>query len=262
VFRGLYNDIHNWNEQGPSLHWSVLAPWIDSHPSEVLWLTEFANRGGDPIPPASFDDLHNLYSLQRVNDILMANNFQGEYFGMDRRSFRVSMAEYVEFFVALGMRVVDAPEFSPVVHEIFEVLVDPNDDCPIGVLEQKWPLLMLGNMVFSRAGVVVLGGANHIAKDAAEGSTMYWAFCRNNRPTMDLSVGWGSNSQWRTSFRRDYLIDNYAYLNVDGKEIAERIDDLPEERALELLSHRCLIRSTLDADHEFWPYHDRATIAQ
>ncbi len=261
MFRGLYDEIHGWNEQGASLYWSVLLPWIERHQSEVAWLAEFANRIGNPIPPASTDELQNLYSLQRVNEVLTAHNFQGEHPGMDERRFRISMTDYVEFFSALGFRVVEVTDFAPLFHEIFEVIPDNDIDCAIGILEQQWPLLMLGSMVFARAGVVVVGGANHVVKQIAETSTMFWAFRRNNRPTMDLSVGWGSNSQWRTSFRRDYVIDTYAYFNVDSRGNSERLDHLTPEQVSEVLMHRCLIRSAVAGDDELWPYDDKATSA-
>ena len=60
--------------------------------------------------------------------------------------------------------------------------------------------------MFSRAGVAVCGGKDYIQPEIAMSSTIYWAFRRKYRPYSDLSHGWGSNSQWRTSFRRDYRI--------------------------------------------------------
>jgi hypothetical protein len=127
---------------------------------------------------------------------------------------------------------------------------------------EHWPALMLGDMMFSRAGVAVTGGRAHIRKEIAETSTMYWAFRRRNRRIYDLSVGWGSNSQWRTSFRRDYRIARSLYFNVDDapNDLAQPSppaspDDPPLPARLELLLHRCFI--TLPDPEEYcFPFND------
>ena len=116
----------------------------------------------------------------------------------------------------------------------------------------------------------------------AEQSTLYWAHRRLQRPTDDLSVGWGHNSQWRTAFRRDYADDEHYYFNVDGdmdiggpvprwNTAASRArwdgrdpghdpaHPLPLEARRELLVHRCFVRSTPpDVDH--FPYKDTLTV--
>jgi hypothetical protein len=102
---------------------------------------------------------------------------------------------------------------------------------------------------------------------------MYWAYTRRNRPAADLSHGWGSNSQWATDFRRDYVTaDAYVY-NVDGTinlgkdrrfvdvhPIGDR-DEIDEADApyntrpvlIELLTHRCFTVTPGRASGEF-PY--------
>jgi hypothetical protein len=121
---------------------------------------------------------------------------------------------------------------------------------------------LLGDMVFSRAGVRVSGGRRFIRKDVAESSTLYWAFRRKNRPSQDLSHGWGSNSQWRTRFRRDYRLGEEFHYNVDGKHdlaapepAAEDRDGLAREERIELLTNRCFIR-TVKPHSDLWPYDD------
>lgn len=62
---------------------------------------------------------------------------------------------------------------------------------------------------------------------------------------MDLSQGWGSNSQWRTGFRLDYRTpagDRHP-ANL-GHE--ERLLTSGERR--ELLRHRCVLRAPEAAD--------------
>ena len=94
-------------------------------------------------------------------------------------------------------------------------------------------------------------------KEVAERSTLYWAFARNNRPTEDLSNGWGSNSQWRTSFRRDYELDGTLYYNVDAKDSPGAFDpELDDAERLELLRHRCFVTCTKRSDDRL-PWHFR-----
>ena len=84
-----------------------------------------------------------------------------------------------------------------------------------------------------------------------------------NRACQDLSVGWGSNSQWRTDFRRDYHAGTDFYFNVDGTNDLRRPlsepdrDGLTRGERIELLTHRCFI--TVDKDkplNDLWPYDD------
>ena len=75
---------------------------------------------------------------------------------------------------------------------------------------------MVGSLLLKRAGVTVLAGAHRIDSTVAATSTLYWAWRRQARPTMDLSGGWGSASQWATSFRRDYVLGAELHYNVDA----------------------------------------------
>jgi hypothetical protein len=60
------------------------------------------------------------------------------------------------------------------------------------------------------------GGAHHLDPVHAATSTLHWAWARRHRPVEDLSHGWGSNSQWDTDFRRDYLLPDQLLCNVDA----------------------------------------------
>ena len=91
---------------------------------------------------------------------------------------------------------------------------------------------------------------------------MYWACQRRNRPHRDLSDGWGSNSWWRTSFRRDYQLGGMLYFNADGRNDLSAPpsgeadgDELTAEERIELLTNRCFIRTTKPHD-DLWPYDD------
>ncbi|MEV4706843.1 hypothetical protein [Actinoplanes sp. NPDC049316] len=83
-------------------------------------------------------------------------------------------------------------------------------------------------------------------------SPLYWASWRRYRPAVDLSHGWGSNSRWRTSFRRDYrLTDRLAY-NVDAAldPQQEHPGGMPFNRDVDLLRYRCA--TLIDHDEEQW----------
>jgi hypothetical protein len=96
---------------------------------------------------------------------------------------------------------------------------------------------MLGDLMIIRSGRGIAPRPG-IVKELAEQSTMYWTWRRKHRPVEDMSHGWGSNSQWRTRFRRDYLIGGHVYYNVDAKERAT------DPESIELVRHRCYVQST------------------
>lgn len=158
----------------------------------------------------------------------------------------------------------ESHSFRDLFYEV-NVQVHPadSDDEPIGGLETLWPGLMFGDMVFSRSGVKVLGGGRHVVKEVAESSTLYFAYHRRNRRTEDLSLGWGSNSQWRTSIRRDYECDGKRIYNLDGYRLlgvspppAESDDDLTLAERIELCRHRCFV-TTRKPHADRHPYNDR-----
>jgi hypothetical protein len=157
-----------------------------------------------------------------------------------------------------------ALEFSPANHpQIRGKTQSKEDEEPIGVLGHLWPGLMLGDMLFSRSGVEVIGGRKNVVKDIAEQSTLYFTYRRHHRRTNDLSMGWGSNSQWRTSFRRDYQSDRTWIYNADGKNLLnadtmseEDRDGLTKKERAELCKNRCFI-VTSKQDQDLWPFDDR-----
>lgn len=123
-----------------------------------------------------------------------------------------------------------------------------------------------------RAGVSAIGGRHVCSAPLAQTSTLYWAYRRKYRPYVDLSHGWGSNSQWRTSFRRDYRIDGHLYYNVDGEHdlslhkltgpcsgSGNETDSLTRQERLELLIHRCFI-TTDKPGSALWPYDDKVVL--
>ncbi len=258
-FRALYDEILAYKRH--SLFHDVLMPWTVRAQVAVADLARFQT----PVPYDRKDEesqssMWNLYALSRVNDLLLMS-FQSS--DVDAKLPTISHYEYESFFTAIGFTLADFEEFSPLHHEIIRVEQSADDNEPIQVYEQLWPELMLGQMVFSRAGVSVLGGRYHIVKEVAERSTLYFSFRRANRKTSDLSVGWGHNSQWRTSFRREYQVGNVHIYNVDGNYQLKAHgsssldeDGLTLAERIEHCRFRCFV-VTRKPDHDLWPYDDR-----
>jgi hypothetical protein len=260
-FRGLAGALDDY--EGTLAYRDVLVPWLEGDGVRAIrWLGDFGERAGRVIAPVTRDELEAFYALSRANEALLAN-FQPARPGGSWRDGPAVIAahEYAAFMTALGLEIFTAKGFSPFYHEIVTIEQDADIRAPIVVAGACWPAVMLGDMLISRAGVAVSGGSNHIRKEIAETSSLYWASRRRNRPRTDLSTGWGSNSQWGTAFRRDYRIGDMFYFNVDGKNdlrappAGEDRDGLTPEERSELLIHRCFI--TVDKPHnDLWPYDD------
>jgi hypothetical protein len=263
-YRELFDLIHDKGNR-PS-YWYVIATWIEAHPSEREWLDSFALRRGNPTPFAEVEELWRLYALSRVNDTLLLRFQQGRADSRDWPGPEISLEDYQRFAESFGLIATEAAAFSPFYHEVVEVEEARDEDQPVMLVATLWPCLLLGDMVFSRAGVRVTGGKQFISKDVAESSTLYWAFRRKNRPYHDLSQGWGSNSQWRTPLRRDYCIGQEFHYNVDGKHdlaapepTCENQDGLTRDERIELVTNRCFIKTT-KPHNDLWPYDDRLRI--
>jgi hypothetical protein len=99
------------------------------------------------------------------------------------------------------MTPIGAADFDPFFHEIVAVEQDDDPEAPVRITGTLWPGLMLGDMLFSRAGVRVRAGARHAEAGIADRSVLHEVFLRRYRATSDLSLGWGTNSQWKTDFR-------------------------------------------------------------
>ncbi|GAA2106127.1 hypothetical protein GCM10009759_43990 [Kitasatospora saccharophila] len=212
-----------------------------------------------------------FYALGRVADAL-ALDMQPPYGdGPVRDGARLALSRqgYAAFFARLGMTEVGAADgFDPFLHEIAELVPAEDPDAPIELLDVLWPGLMLGELLFTRAGVRVRAGARVAEPGWADASPVYWAHRRRGRPTVDLGQGWGSNSQWSTSHRMDFRTADGDRLNVVPRP--ERLsegrlrEELSRTEAEELLRHRCLLRRptglpelVVDSQEaaDFWPFH-------
>lgn len=246
--RELFDAIHEY--EGNRLYQDCLEPWLETNKAELkLWLDKL--RGIHNIPSASRDDLLDLYALSRINETLPVR-FQKE----DELAWpHITILEYEAFFSALGIEKVSSENFSPFYHEV--VSVTETSDNSVEVTSIVWPCLMLGNMLFSRGGVRVNAPAHLMNKALAENSTMYWAYRRENRPEADMSHGWGRNSQWSTTFRRDYLCNEKYCLNVDAKQNIFDLDFegkvLSIKEYAEIVLNRCAITCIKDTN-DLYPY--------
>jgi hypothetical protein len=255
-YRDLYDEILSY--EGDALYADRLRPWLARNDGERRWLDGVRARRGHPVPPVQPEESCRLYALSRIVDLLQLS-FAPPAPEPAWTIARVGRDEYARFMDALGLEAVERPGFHPFFHEV--VTVDPlaDDDAPPEVAELCWPCYALGPLLVTRAGCRVRAGRLHLRKEVAERSTLYWAFARNHRKTDDLSRGWGSNSQWRTSFRRDYALDGRLWYNVDApRHPGGPAAELDATERAELLRHRCLVTSTRPIDDP-WPYRLRAT---
>lgn len=259
-FRHFYRLILDY--EGDRLYQDVLSPREDEFRAAISGLSAFRRVDGPAIEEDALRvGLWSLYALGRINDYLLLPLQGDERGGWDGPA--ISRDQYLDFFVAPGFSPYSSDSFSPFRHEIVRVQTSESEDHPIRVAGTIWPGFMFGEMLFSRSGVSVCGGTALVSKRVAEGSTMYFTHRRLHRRADDLSKGWGSNSQWRTAFRRDYEHRGRWLYNADGTHLlglhatagGDR-DGLTAEERIELCKNRCFIVTGKD-DGELWPYDDR-----
>lgn len=202
---------------------------------------------------ASHEDLWDLYAVYRLGAFLRLG-FQepaAERFG------EVELTEYIAWWRSLDVDVVTASSFHPFFHEIVAVEAADDPDAPAVLVSTSWPCLFWGRLLLSRAGVRVRAGARVLDPTVACRSTLYWDHLRIDRPCQDLSTGWGSNSQWTTAHRRDYVVGGRLLYNVDAARRpapahGRPADGLTDEQRQQLLRHRCSVRPPALDDE--WPY--------
>ena len=240
----------------------VLQPWMEQAREAVAQMELFRQPGRFDMRSEQFLLPNwNLYALSRVNDLLLMP-FQDDARGCWDGP-RITLDQYGHFFTGIGFRTFNANRFSPFYHEIVAVEQSPDQDQPIAIEQTLWPGLMLGDLLFSRSGVRIVAGSSHALKSVAEQSPLYFAYRRLHRRTVDLSQGWGSNSQWRTLFRRDYVAGDRLIYNIDGTTSLDatgptHLDEagLTAAQRLELCRHRCFV-VTDNNDPDLWPFADR-----
>ncbi len=206
--------------------------------AEQEWMEDLARRAASvarldhtmPAEPGT-DELHEtlwqLYAASRVRDVLLlahqpdpADDSVRE---LDQALHReqpgflpVPADQVTRFFARIGAQPVTKASFDPILHEIISCEAVDQPNAPIQVTGQAWPALIIGELVFTRAGVHVRAGSAHALPGVADRSTLHWEYWRRHRTTSDGSFWWGHNSQWRTSLRRDYITSRGHVYDYDA----------------------------------------------
>ena len=292
-FSEVYQELRDY--RGDRAFEEIILPWLEEDGAEDRDLLQsIAVYDPSAVGDASPIWLACPYALSRISDVLLLGlqpsidsslgvPWAHQLHLVNNDWPAVSRQEYLTLFTALGMTETTEREFDPFLHEIVEVEQTPDPGAPIEITEVVWPGLMLGEMLFNRAGVRVRAGAEHAQAGVADRFVLYSTFLRRYRATRDRSLGWGHASQWDTDFRRDYRTAEADHLNVDRcgdiDRLSESEDDdglteidallTPAERR-ELLRHRCLLRTpeavealdsiTPDWDANLWPDNWRLTV--
>lgn len=248
-YRDLYDKIIHSGAK--AIYEDLIVPWLENTQPE---------RATTGCTEVKTEDLWRLYALGRLNELLLVS-FQGGF-------LEIGSDQYKAIMESLGLSLASHAKFNSFFHEVVEVVPADNKEEKIKIREVKWPAVMSGDLLISRAGCVVQGGADVINKQIAEKSTLYWSHRRENRSFNDLSLGWGSNSRWRTQFRRDYKIGDKYYFNIDAPfDVSGEArnkpkgkfqkEDLSLEERIELLTNRCFIKTEKQNDDLFpfnWSY--------
>ena len=208
---------------------------------------------------------YELYAFSRICDLLVLDLPLEVPVRVDVPTWYlgVSLEQRAQLMESWGLDRVTQTTFHPFYHEIVQVTQSDHADEPISLVSELWPCFMFGDLMLTRAGVHVRGGIQHINKPMAEASTLYFTFCRSNRHAADLSHGWGSNSQWRTLFRRDYRMkDGYRY-HADGQYqvLCDRSTWpyykenpwLTASLRCEVLRHRCYVSQWFADENAYYP---------
>jgi len=265
-FRSLYDQLLDYEGEIP--YQDILLPGRDEAHKKLDFLKACGDIQSRHLHKENMiEQLWELYALSRVSDVLLLPFQKGDDDGSSWPGPNLAPEDRNSYLVSLGMSPIERKTFHPFFHEIVEVVQSTDPAETISLDAVLWSGFMLGSLLICRAGVRVRGGRDYIKKEIAERSTLYFTFWRKNRPVDDLSHGWGSNSQWRTSFRRDYVDESCLYYNVDGSTdpfhpiegphiFPGSGEDLSPEERVELLVNRCFIVS--EKSHQGrWPYDDR-----
>jgi hypothetical protein len=279
VIRSLFTRVSEF--AGADLVSDVVLPWLEGEGASTwrqirdLGRAEAARERAEYPVPESWDVdraplsvlLWELYAFSRVVEVLVAPYLRPGEGAWEEADLLVQAlpagGAYEAVMDAFGLQRIERSPFHPFFHEIVEVEQADDPDAVPEVVQEIWPGFMLGSLLVIRAGVRVRAGTAVIDKQVAETSRLYWTWWRRSRPTCDLSHGWGRNSQWRTDFRRDYLLGDRLELNVDGERRdlnaleRRRGGNLAIQRRIELVTHRCYVRAPGDAAFEASPFGDR-----
>lgn len=245
------------------------------------WMTEVARRVASvarfeyTMPSEPEDEelngtLWELYAASRVRDVLLLAHQPGpvsdpvreldEALHREQPLFRtVPVDQITGFFTAIGCQPVTEASFDPILHEIITCEAADHPATPIQITGQCWPALMIGELVFTRAGVRVRAGSAHAVPGIADRSELHWEYWRRHRITSDGSFWWGHNSQWRTAPRRDYLTSSGHVYDYDAFSSFNRLmpplpggntGPLTADQA-SFIKNRCQLRTSDEPDFQY-----------
>lgn len=259
---GAWNEIrfglHDPTMQYEADDWGrqVLHPWLTAN-QPILVALQRAGRAEMADIALKAEDLWTLYALSRTAELLILPH-QPPSITPGHPDDWLTATAWPQFIAGIGGTFPQTNQFHPFLHEI--VAVEPSDDPdqPPSLTGRSWPGCMIGSLLLIRAGVTVRAGARHLNPHIATGSVLYWASRRRHRPASDLSHGWGHNSQWRTSFRRDYHLNDQVAYNVDAALDPKPLHPggMPHNLDHDLLRNRC--RTLIDDTEEQWPWENHA----
>ena len=252
------------------------------------WMADLARRFESIV--ARFDDtmayqpedeglvetLWQLYAASRVRDALLLTHQPApaddsvreldEALGRKQPVFRpVPVYQVTEFFAAIGCLPVTEASFDPILHEILTCKAASQPGAPIQITGQAWPALMIGELVFTRAGIHVRAGSAHAVPGVADRSALHWEYWRRHRTTSDGSFWWGHNSQWKTAPRRDYITSRGHVYDFDAlfssflRLMREHLPDggawhpLTADQA-SFIKNRCQLRNNNEPDFHYLDY--------
>lgn len=238
------------------------------------WSTDAAG-----IPILDEGDLYVYFAISVVNNALLTSFQESPEDSPASPAAELEPSQYRHVWSDwLGFELREVTRFHPFHCEIVEVVEAPEGQ-PLEILETKWPCLMRGSLLFSRAGVVVRAPRSAgLHRGVADRSTLYFTDWRLYRPTNCQSHGWGHNSMWRTRFRCDFeLPDVFVYNHLpatdpqrmelhgsgrsrEGDTVDEDLAGMTQEERVSFVRHRCLIASR-EGLHDGYPYNitDRET---
>ena len=171
-----------------------------------------------------------------------------------------ALSAWTTFLAAVGAVSIAEDRFHPFFHEIVAVLPAEDPDEVPSLVAEHWPGGLVGGLLLARSGVTVRAGVNVLDPVVAARSCLYWAWWRRHRVVRDLSHGWGSNSQWGTDLRRDYVVGEELHYNVDhigptaSRNPADEDAELSGDDRHDLVRFRHSTRRDLGDDR--WPYDD------
>lgn len=256
--RDLYNQILDY--EGQNILDELLIEWVEDNGYRD-YLTQSSTQLSNNISEIPIEISWELYAFSRVLDVLTLGfqpNNQAD--GSNWLGPQISVSDYMDFVNILGLTVAKTNTYHPFYWEIFEAIEGESN---FQIVETYFPPLMLENLLIKRGGVKITLNPANFNLDIVNNSTIYWTYRRKNRNQQDLSHGWGSNSQWRTSFRFDFeLNDSYLYnsegdinLNIPKESDLKFLKEynLSLQEAIEITVNRHSITSRKD-ETELFPY--------